>query len=271
MFQSLFQLDTFKLAILRDTLLFSSVLVAWVYWRMQRQEQGAKFESLDTQSSQREETISGLTTRITKKDNSIILLKSEVNALEKRNQDSLARARVIEARVGELKKRLKGQETDLEGLRSQLSQRDETIRAQVARIEESHNSSNHLKGEVASLERRNHDSLARAEDAESRVGDLVSLVEEKEREIAALQARTRAMQDDFAIIVGIGPRVSSILRSAGINTFEKLAAAEESRLRDILEAENPSLLRLTNPSTWSEQARLVVEGDLELFQLHRKN
>ena len=155
MFESLFGLGTLEIAILRDTLLFVSMLVAWVYWQTQDKEQETKTESLDAQLIQREVTISGLNTRIREKENSLIELKSEIADLEKRNQDS----------------------------------------------------------------------LARAENAESRVGDLVNLVEEKEREIAALRARTRAMQDDFAIIVGIGPRVSSILRSAGITTFEKLAGA----------------------------------------------
>jgi predicted flap endonuclease-1-like 5' DNA nuclease len=261
MFESLFGLRTLAIAILRDALLFLSVIVAWVYWRTQGHEQDTKFESLDTQLSQREETISGLNTLITEKNNSLILLKTEVTELEKRNQNARTRARDTEASVGELKKRLKTQETELEGLRAQSSQRDKTIRDQIARIKESHNSINHLKAKMANLEKNNLDSLARAEDAESRVGDLGNLVEEKEREIAALQARTRAMQDDLTIIVGIGPRVSSILRSAGITTFEKLAIAEESKLRDILEAENPSLLRLTDPSTWSEQARSVVERD----------
>ena len=263
MFEGLFGLGTLEIAILRDVLLFLSMLVAWVYWRTQGQEQVIKFESLDTQLIQREETISGLNTRITEKDNSLIFLKSEVTDLEKRNQDSLARARDAEASVGELKKRLKMQETELEDLRARSSQGDKTIRERTAQIEEKVHNIDQLKAKVVNLERNNQNSLARAENAESRLGELEKFVEDKEREIAALQARTRTMQDDFAIIVGIGPKVSSILRSAGITTFEKLATAEESRLRDILEAENPSLLRLTDPSTWSEQARLVVEGDFE--------
>ena len=35
------------------------------------------------------------------------------------------------------------------------------------------------------------------------------------------------------------------------------------RIREILEAENPNLLRLTDPSTWPEQARMAADGDWE--------
>ena len=165
--------------------------------------------------------------------------------------------------IKDFQKRVKGQETELEGLGAQLSQREETVRDQTAQIEERDNSVSQLRAQVADLEKQNRDSITRAEDAEARAGELENSVEEKEREIIALRARTRAMQDDFAIIAGIGPRVSEILRSARINTFAKLAAADVSGIRDILEAENPSLLRLTDPSTWPEQARLAAEEDWE--------
>ena len=165
--------------------------------------------------------------------------------------------------IKDFTKRLKGMETEAEGLGDQLSQRDEAIRDQAAQIEVKDDDINQLKADVAALEKQNRDSITRAEDAEARADELENSVGEKEREIAALKARTRAMQDDFAIIAGIGPRVSAILRSARINTFAKLAATDEGRIRDILEAENPSLLRLTDPSTWPEQARLAAEEDWE--------
>jgi len=162
-----------------------------------------------------------------------------------------------------LKKRLKEQETELESLNTQLSHRDETISDLTARIKEKEDSIILLKAEVADLEKLNQDSMTRAKNAEATVIELENSVEEKELEITALKARSRAMQDDFAIIVGIGPKVSELIRSTGINTFAKLAATDVSRIMDILEAKNPSLLRLTDPSTWPEQARLAAEGDWE--------
>lgn len=263
MFESLFKLGTLELTILRDLILLLGILSFLYFYRVRGREQDTNLEKLNTELIQRDKTIRDQTAQITEKDNSLNLLKVEVSDLDKHNQDSLTRARNAEARVEDLRKRLKDMETEAEGLGDELVRRDEAIRDQAAQIEEKDADINRLKSEVADLEKQNQDSVARAEDAEARAGELENSVGEKEREIAALRARTRAMQDDFTIIAGIGPRVSAILRAARINTFAKLADTDEGRIRDILEAENPSLLRLTDPSTWSEQARLAAEEDWE--------
>ena len=71
------------------------------------------------------------------------------------------------------------------------------------------------------------------------------------------------MQDDLTVIDGIGPRVSSVLRAAGITAFSKLAEREPEEIKGILVAENLRLTRLTDPSTWHEQARMAADGDWE--------
>lgn len=158
----------------------------------------------------------------------------------------------VEGKDGDLKnseRLLKENKLVIESFSAQLGQLEDTIHDRSAQIREKDSSIDLLKGEAADLEKQNQDSIARAEEAEARV--------------AALEARTRAMQDNFAILDGIGPRVSEVLRSAGVNTFAKLAATDEDGIRGILVAENPSLLRLTDPSTWQEQAGLAAEGDWE--------
>ena len=67
--------------------------------------------------------------------------------------------------------------------------------------------------------------------------------------------------DDLKRIEGIGPRIASVLQEAGIVTFRQLADAGAGRIRDILEAADPNLLRLADPTTWPEQAALAAEGD----------
>jgi predicted flap endonuclease-1-like 5' DNA nuclease len=69
--------------------------------------------------------------------------------------------------------------------------------------------------------------------------------------------------DDLERIDGIGPKISSVLQTAGITTFATLAATDVSRLEEVLEAENPRLLRLADPATWPEQAQLAAAGDWE--------
>lgn len=171
-----------------------------------------------------------------------------------------------DADLNDFEKRLQEKEAELVSLNTQLSQGEETIRGLTVQVEEGDDSINLLKVKVADLEKQNRDSMTRAEGAEVKVGELEKSLEENEREVAALKARSRAMQDNFAYITGIGPKVSAVLRSAGINTFAQLASTDMNRIRDILEAENPNLLRLTDPSTWPEQARMAAEEDWEALQ-----
>jgi predicted flap endonuclease-1-like 5' DNA nuclease/predicted nucleic-acid-binding Zn-ribbon protein len=69
-----------------------------------------------------------------------------------------------------------------------------------------------------------------------------------------------AAVDDLVIIEGIGPKINALLQEAGITTFTRLAATEPARLLEILHAAG---LRLGDPTTWPEQARLAAAGDWE--------
>jgi predicted flap endonuclease-1-like 5' DNA nuclease len=73
--------------------------------------------------------------------------------------------------------------------------------------------------------------------------------------------------DDLKRIEGIGPKISGVLQAAGIATFAQLAATDVSRIRQILEEENPNLLRLANPATWPEQAQLAAAGEWEALEV----
>jgi len=225
------------------------------------QEQETKINSLNTQLSQREEAIRGLTAQNMEKENSINLLKEQAADLEKQNQDTTTRAEDAEARAEDLKMLTQEQETRIESLNTLSNQREETISDLTAQNKEKENSINLFKDTIADLEKQNQNTIIRAEQAEARIIELENSIETKEKEIAALIARSRARQDNFAYIAGIGPKVSTILRSAGIDTFAQLAATHVKKIREILEAENPSLLRLTDPTTWAEQAKLAAKGD----------
>ena len=72
--------------------------------------------------------------------------------------------------------------------------------------------------------------------------------------------------DDLEVIEGIGPKISSTLQAAGINTYDELANTSVSRLKEILKKAD---IRLGDPTTWPEQAKLAEAGDwdsLEVFQ-----
>lgn len=166
-------------------------------------------------------------------------------------------------KVENLNDRVKDQDAKIESLKSQLDEKEETISNQNIQIQKLDDFINVLKTNVTELENQSANELNRAETAETRVDALENKLIEKEQELATLLARTSAMQDDLTVLDGIGPKVSSILRLAGVNSFQRLADIDENRIREILEAENPGLLQLTDPTTWPEQARIAAEGDWE--------
>lgn len=67
--------------------------------------------------------------------------------------------------------------------------------------------------------------------------------------------------DDLTRIEGIGPKISGLLRAAGITTFSQVAQADAGRLKRIVR--DADLAALADPSTWPEQARLGAAGDWE--------
>lgn len=80
---------------------------------------------------------------------------------------------------------------------------------------------------------------------------------------AAETAPVAAAADDLTLLEGIGPKINELLQQAGIRTFAQLAATDVERLREILDQAN---LRIADPATWPEQARLLAEGNQEAFE-----
>ena len=61
---------------------------------------------------------------------------------------------------------------------------------------------------------------------------------------------------DLKIIEGIGPKIESLLKAAGVDTFGKLSRASFTKLRKILDNAG-SRYRMHDPTTWPEQAKLA--------------
>jgi len=62
------------------------------------------------------------------------------------------------------------------------------------------------------------------------------------------------------IIEGIGPKISAVLKSAGIHTFTKLATMQPEEISSIL---TNAGIRLADPTSWPEQSRLAAAGKME--------
>jgi len=174
-------------------------------------------------------------------------------------------------KIKSLNKSLKEHENTLEDLDTDLSQRDATIQGLEEQVRKRDEYIDAAKAANAKLRRQNQETMDRAVGVEARVSELLKLTQEREQEITTLKAKERAMQDDFSHLDGVGPKISATLRSAGIKTFAKLAAKEVDDLREILVADNPSLLRLSDHTTWPEQARLAAECKWENLKALQKD
>ena len=80
---------------------------------------------------------------------------------------------------------------------------------------------------------------------------------------AETKPEKKAKADDLTKIEGIGPKVSKLLNEAGISTFDALSQAKVEDLRNIL---NNSGLKMMDPATWPEQAKLAADGDWDTLK-----
>ena len=74
--------------------------------------------------------------------------------------------------------------------------------------------------------------------------------------------------DDLKLIEGIGPKIQSVLRDAGVDTYAKIADLLPEEIMGILQAGG---IRLAVAETWPKQAKLAAEGKMaELEELQEK-
>lgn len=66
-------------------------------------------------------------------------------------------------------------------------------------------------------------------------------------------------KDDLKIVEGIGPKIEELFNDAGIYSFDQLAAADPSRLKQILDAAGPRF-QMHEPATWPKQAAMARDG-----------
>jgi len=82
-------------------------------------------------------------------------------------------------------------------------------------------------------------------------------------QVLAMEGPEKERVDDLKRIEGIGPKISQVLREAGIRTYSDLAAASPAALKDILQE---ARIRLADPETWPEQGKLAAAGDWEALK-----
>lgn len=104
-------------------------------------------------------------------------------------------------------------------------------------------------------------------DAETPAGDFVSIVPGEFVEATAAPvapapaapAPAAGEPDDLTRLEGIGPKVADALVAAGLDTFEKVAAASIEDFQDALEAQGVRFAPAAE--SWAEQASYAAKGD----------
>lgn len=108
---------------------------------------------------------------------------------------------------------------------------------------------------------------------ENWIGQAVQLYQQKQQNPEGYNVRSTDIypndHSDLKIVEGIGPKIESLLKGAGIMTWEELAAAEPEQLNAILDAAGNEY-SFHNPATWTAQARLAVGGHWELLREYQE-
>jgi predicted flap endonuclease-1-like 5' DNA nuclease len=220
------------------------------------------------------ETITGLQSQLVERSDQMASLKGEMADLNNLMQKNIGERDInidtlsdtVEAnneRIGILTERLQVKDEAIQIKQDQISKKEEDIQEQKEKFNEQSLYIKNMTEEKDDLQEQIQKIMIRAEDAEAREIEMGSALKTKDLEFASLHQRTRRMQDDFTHLAGIGQKISSILKNAGIKSFSKLAETDVKHINEILEKRNLSLLKKTDPTTWPEQARIAAEGDWE--------
>ncbi len=68
-----------------------------------------------------------------------------------------------------------------------------------------------------------------------------------------------AKPNDLKVVEGIGPKIESLLKAAGMNTWVDLSKATVPQIQEVLTAAGDRY-RLADPKTWPKQAELAANG-----------
>lgn len=73
------------------------------------------------------------------------------------------------------------------------------------------------------------------------------------------------LPEDLKVVEGIGPKIELLLKESGIKGLKDLSVVPVENLKEIL-AKGGSRYRLNDPTSWPEQARLLINGELDKFK-----
>jgi predicted flap endonuclease-1-like 5' DNA nuclease len=179
--------------------------------------------------------------------------------------------------------------------RKRIALKDEEIEGLKAKILKLEAEKNDLSARVSGLEEENGALREKARKTDDEIASLRLTIDRLEKESATLKAskeeasRKAAVdnnaaaaepvpapevirepagirQDDLKVVVGIGPKIASLLINRGISTWKILSETSPAFLKEILDKDGGEQFRIHNPEHWPLQARLLHEGRLDEFR-----
>jgi len=210
-----------------------------------------QLDELNGQVNQEEEIIKDLNLQVEERENYLTELKEKISKLEKYSGSMINKLELLASK----------QNSQIGELNSQLKKREEIIINLTSQAKEQIKYIDTLKIKNDELDQQNQHLSIRVKKADTSIVEVEKKLLDLNKEVSNLRTQKLAMQDNFSYLTGIGNKVSSILRLAGIESFSQLAATDVNRIREILEEANPRLLNITDHTTWPEQARLAAIGD----------
>lgn len=127
-----------------------------------------------------------------------------------------------------------------------------------------------LEAKIRKLEEEKLALQADARRLDDEIASLRLTTEKLEKEIRLLAEKpvvkaaevpvANIVPDDLKVVIGIGPKIARLLMNRGIKTWQALAEASPSYIREILVKDGGERFRIHNPESWPHQARLLHEG-----------
>jgi predicted flap endonuclease-1-like 5' DNA nuclease len=171
---------------------------------------------------------------------------------------------------GRYKKQIAELEDEKAGLEKKIRTLEEeklSLQADVRRIDEEKLS---LQADVRRMDEEKLSLQTNARRMDDEIASLKLTIDKMEKEIRLTEDKPAAMvsevpradfvTDDLKVVIGIGPKIASLLINRGINTWKALSESDPSYLREILINDGGERFRINNPESWPHQAQLLHEG-----------
>jgi predicted flap endonuclease-1-like 5' DNA nuclease len=211
-------------------------------WQREIQERDENIESLKSSEKKNEALINNLNTSL---------------------EEEKAQLETSAERINNFSNQVKERDSTINQMNTKKLELEETIDRLTTQREDQDRSIQQMKKEIEMHESEIQKLTSQLNSAEEQNAEQESLLLDRANKIETLETRMKAKHDNFTIIAGIGPKVEVILKARKINTFSKLSSLSVENIIEMLEKENPNLIRLVDPTNWPKQAKLAAEDEWE--------